>query len=323
MEYQSFFFPELDWVDYFILIIGSPIVIFSYFNSFFFLGINEFKKFNFFELTKSLSFTLLTCTTYFFSATYQTYVLLFIFSNIVHIFLSFTFFLKKNYINLRKLHLINNAKKYVSVFTDTFSYSMISYLACTFACLLSRYTLFFIDRFIMIDDSGKTMLGYYSVGLANIDVISILPATLAFFIFPKISAADSMAKKIKITNQMIIVCILFFILISVLSFTVAPYFFDLLYGSVYRHAVPMFQAQLPTVLLISIISCISSFIGGIGNQKTMIYAPLTALFFMSILSFVCLQFEFSIYNFIYAQNFSYFLYLVIYLCFFIKKWKEV
>ncbi len=316
-------FSELSHLDFYVLALGGPIVLFSYFNSFFFLGINNFKNYNIFELVKASIFLVLTSACFAIFSNYQLFVLLFIFSNLVHSLASFIFFLKHKNLHLHKLHLKNNLLKLISIFKKSFGYSMISYVSCSLAMLLSRYSLFFIGSFLEMDSSGAKMLGLYSVALANMDTISILPSTLAFFIFPKISLAESIKSKIKITNQMIGVCILFFIIIGILSFTIAHFLFGLLYGPIYHASVPMFQLLLPSGLFLSIISCISSFIGGIGNQKTMIYAPLSGLLFMIISSLFLIRFEFDVYYFIYAQNMAYFIYLLLYVRFYSIKWKEI
>jgi O-antigen/teichoic acid export membrane protein len=320
---STYYFPEFNDFDNFLLISGCPIVLFSYFSSFFFLGINNFQQYNFFEFIKSFIFLALVLLFFFSKINYQDYISLFVFSSLVHSIGSFFFFFKNKYIQKNKLNIKNNFLKYYCVLKQSVSYSMMSYFSCNLALLLSRYNLFFIGGFLNVEDPTKSTIGYYSVALNNIDIISILPTTLAFFIFPKISAVADLKMKVKITNQMIIVCLLFFAVIGILSFTILDYLFEFLYGPIYQEAVPMFQLLLPSALFLSIIACISSFIGGIGTQRTMIYAPLTGLIFMILSSLGLLYINLNVYYFICAQNISYFLYLVVYYNFFIKKWREI
>lgn len=313
------YFSELDLYDCLLLGIGCPIVLMSYFSSFFFLGVNKFQQYNFFEFIKSFAFLLFVCLFFELNGGYKTYIALFVFSSIIHIIGSSFYFITNDYFQSRFVDIKINFKNYFSTFKKSFSYSMISYISCILALFLSRYTLFFIDGVEGID---KTTIGYYSVALHNIDIISILPSTLAFFIFPKISAMADMKTKLRITINMIIVILLFFIFIGAISFSILGGIFDILYGPLYQEAVPMFQLLLPSALFLSIISCISSFIGGIGNHKVTIYAPLSGFIVMSLSSLYLFYTNVDIYNFINVQNIAYLIYIFIYLNFFIKKWRE-
>lgn len=318
----DFLFPELNRSDFYILYFGILISLFSYFNSFLFLGVNDFKKYNFFELLKVVTFFSLVCLICVKNPSYQTYVLLFVISSFIHIIGSTFSFFNKNYLKLSELHIRKNLKDYLSVIKRSLNYSAISYAACNLSMLLSRYNLFFMSGFLDMGDLGKNMVGYYSVALANVDTISILPSTLAFYIFPKIAEAKNGKLKVKLTNQMIGFCIVFFITVGTISLFWAKDIFYILYGPGYQKAVPMFQLLLPSAFFLSIISCISSFIGGIGNDRIMIYAPLVGLFLMILSSLFVLQREFNIYYFIYAQNIAYLFYLLIYLYFFFKKGRK-
>ena len=160
------------------------------------------------------------------------------------------------------------------------------------------------------------------MAIANTDIISILPMTLAFFIFPKIAAVSDLRNKIEIVNKMISFCLLFFGGVGVISYFFLSEIFTILYGSVYQEAVPMFLLLLPSALFFSLIACINSFIGGIGMERTAIYAPLRALLFMIGSSVFLMYTPFNIYNFIHVQNVAYFIYLILYTRFVIKKWKE-
>ena len=313
-----FFLPALNATDLLITLLGVPLVVCSYLSSFFFLGQTTTYKYNLFEFIKC--FALFLCVLFFYhsSLSYTGYVGLFVLSNALHIALSFWSFLKSKLLKMSQVE----EKGIHDVLKQNIRYSAISYGSNILYALISRYSLFFLSAFLDTTPLEKETLGYYAVALATIDTLSVFPSTLSFFMFPKISSSDDPKHRIKIVKNVILVCMLFFIATTICSFTIADFIFIHLYGAAYHAAVPLFQLLLPTALFLSFIFCITSFISGIGMKKVAIYAPMSGLVFMIPASFILLYKGFDIYRFIYIQNISYCIYSMIYLLFFIKKWKE-
>ncbi|MDQ2993890.1 MAG: hypothetical protein M3R00_02945 [Pseudomonadota bacterium] len=314
--------PLFNSFDVAIIVVAVPIVLFYYFNSYFFISINDFKHYNLYEFLKNLSFMLLTLITFKIVLPYQYFMIFFIISNIVYVLASFKQFSKLGYIKTNLSFVRNNWKKFVVIFKRSVNMASISYFSCILSFLLSKYVLFFIGTFLVIGIEQKQALGYYAVALANADISIVFPCTLAFYIFPKISAVQDLQDKISIVSKVILLCLLYFVSIGIFSYLFLDALFSLFYGPAYLASVPMFELLLPSALFLSIISCISSFIGGIGMDRTAIYAPLCALIFMIGGSIILMQSSFNVYNFIIVQNFAYFIYLIIYARFFLKKWKE-
>lgn len=311
--------PMFKSIDLWVLILGAPLLLFNYFNSFFFISTNDFRRYNLYEFMKNAIFLALTLVFFSFVTQYEYYLLFFITGNLIYVITSFYQFYQRGYIKVNPSHIIKNWAKFAVLFKRSFNIATISYVSCILSFVLSKYVLFFIGSYLGVDVKA---LGHYSVALANIDILMILPTTLAFYIFPKVSAVDCMRKKIAIVNQMILFCVLFFAAVELVSLFFLKQIFSLLYGSAYVQAASMFQWLLPSALLLSVISCISSFIGGIGMERTAIYAPLWALVFMIASSIALSSLAFDVYNFIYLQNFAYLVYFVIYIRFFLKKWKQ-
>jgi O-antigen/teichoic acid export membrane protein len=314
----GFYFPEFNSLDILFLILGSPFVLFSYFNSNLFVGINQLYYYNFFEFIKSLTLILLCCTAYFFIKNYNYYILFFLFSYISHVISAFFYFSKKGILQSISLKL----KGCIRTFKEGFNYSFLSYTACNLSTILSKYLLLYLGMFWEMDASKKIELGYYAVAQNNIDILIIFPTTLSFFLLPKISVLKSMREKLLLLGRLIFITVIFLAFAVILSLTVADFFFVFLYGNVYINSVPIFQALLPTAICISLLSCISAFISGIGMHKIAIYAPLGALIFMILSSLYISRSNFDIYQIIQLQNVSYFIFLLFYSLFLIKKWKE-
>lgn len=314
-------FPTFGLSDQLILIIGTPLFLFNYFNSFFFLSINDFKNYNRFEFLKNFIFLFLTLITYNIIISYQTYLSFFVLSNFIYVALSIYFFKNHGLVKIHFFEILRNMNKLILLFKKSVSTSTISYISCILSFILGKYVLFFIGSFLDTTPLERETLGLYSVALSNIDIIMILPTTLAFYIFPKISAVQHMKEKISLAMQMIGLCTLFMVGLTIFSYFFLQSIFDFLYGSAYQDSVPLFMLMLPSALFLSIISCISSFIGGLGMNRTAIYAPLWSLVFILISSLYLIKFPFNVYHYIYIQNISYFLYLLIYIRYFFKQWK--
>ncbi|MDQ2993889.1 MAG: hypothetical protein M3R00_02940 [Pseudomonadota bacterium] len=316
----QFLCPVLDTQDVVLLIFGAPLVLSCYFSSYFFLSINDFKRYNFFEFSKSLIFFLITIITLDLVLSYQYYLSFFIISNFLYLVVAFYVFLKLGYIKISMSRLFRDWKRIAAVFKKSVNMASISYISCVLAFLLSKYILFFIGAFLKMGIYEREALGYYSVALANIDMSIVLPSTLAFYIFPKISAVQQLKDKIAIVNRMILLCIIYFAVIAIVSYFFLDDIFIILYGPKYLASVSMFEALIPSAVFISIISCISSFIRGMGMEKTAIYAPLWGLIFLIGGSIALMRSQFNAYHFIYLQNISNFVCIAIYATFFYKKW---
>lgn len=314
----GFYFPEFNSLDILFLILGSPFVLFSYFNSNLFVGINQLYYYNFFEFVKSFTLILLCCAAYFFVKDYNYYIFLYLLSYGFHIIGSYFYFSKQRMLPSTHLKL----KEYIRTFKESVNYSFISYTACNVSMILSKYLLFYLGMFWEMDASKKIELGYYAVAQNNIDILIIFPTTLSFFLLPRISVLKSMREKLLLLGRLVFITIAFLILAVILSFTVADFFFEFLYGKVYINSVPIFQALLPTAIFISLLSCISSFISGIGMHKIAIYAPLGAFLFMLFSSLYISHTNFDIYEIIHLQNIAYFIFLLLYILFLLRKWKE-
>ena len=119
-DFIGFLFPTLSHMDNYILVFGAPLVIFSYFSSFFFLSVNEYNKYNMMEFVKTFVFLGLTLLFFKFVLDYATYITFFIIGNFVHIILSLYLFRKLGHVQWKDFHIIRNFRTYIDLIKKEF-----------------------------------------------------------------------------------------------------------------------------------------------------------------------------------------------------------
>jgi len=143
------------------------------------------------------------------------------------------------------------------VFQASVRFAAKAYVVALIGFLLLRANVFLLDRF-----AGSAVLGQYSVASQITDVLSVLPASVALVLFPKLVADRDhrwpmMLRSAQTTGSIMVV-------LCIAAAAVASPFIGLAFGSAFLAAVPMLLFLLPGVALLAVSTILSQYLAARG-----------------------------------------------------------
>lgn len=145
-----------------------------------------------------------------------------------------------------------------------------AYLVALLGFLLLRVNVFLLERF-----AGPAELGQYSVASQIADVLSVLPASVALVVFPKLVAEQDrrwpmLLRSTRTTALLIVV-------LCVAAAVIASPFIGIAYGAAFLPAVPMLLFLLPGIVLLAVTTILSQYLAARGLPVTLAVAWAVAL----------------------------------------------
>ncbi len=152
-------------------------------------------------------------------------------------------------------------------FKKCFNYGSKGYLANILTFFNYKLDMFMINFFI-----GITAVGYYSLSVGLAEMIWIIPSSIAFVLFPKVSSLG----KYEASELTATVCRHTFFLslvLCVLAVLFSKYAINIVYGGRFIPSYLPLLLMLPGILANSVSKHLSAYLNGIGK---VIYAPIKA-----------------------------------------------
>ena len=227
------------------------------------------------------------------------------------------------YSNLCLFLLINfkdllNIKKFLDLkVLRSHSFFMLKNHFATFlGFAITRGNFFIIPLYI-----DKKTLGLYATAYSFIEIFAVFSLSINSFLYPKFCQISSDSERRNITTKILLI----FLIFSLFFITFVYYFFEpiilLMYGKAFLESFTMLVHLLPSFLLLSLISIISSYVASCHMHKIVVYSPLIAFISSLIFSWPAFSF-FGIYGLIWCLNMTYFIYFSVYMIFFISRFKN-
>ena len=152
-------------------------------------------------------------------------------------------------------------------FKKCFNYGSKGYLANIFTFFNYKLDMFMVNFFI-----GIAAVGYYSLSVGLAEMLWIIPSSIAFVLFPKVSSSE----KYEASELTAAVCRHTFFLslvLCVLAVLFSKYAINIVYGDRFIPSYLPLMLLLPGILMGAISKHLSAYLNGIGK---VIYAPIRA-----------------------------------------------
>jgi O-antigen/teichoic acid export membrane protein len=153
----------------------------------------------------------------------------------------------------------------LSVFRTGFRYAAKAYFVS-----LCGYLLFRANIFLLAHLQSSADVGYFSIAAQMSDTLTLLPATIALVLFPKLVQDQKSGWRVA-TRQALLVgsgmCV-----ICVIVAVVAEPFIVFTFGPAYEPAVPIIRWMLPGIVAVSVTTSLSQYVAAIGFPLTVTLA---------------------------------------------------
>lgn len=158
-----------------------------------------------------------------------------------------------------------------SLLREHLSYGFKAYAGAFFAFVVLRSDILVIQHLL-----GATETGFYSISVALIDVIYMLPATVGAIVFPRLSSMSNPTEKWKSARQISVVIMIGMLMITLLFALVGDQVIVFLYGNEFAPAIEPFYWLLPGVLFLGINTIYMNYFASIGMPWVTVFSPLIA-----------------------------------------------
>jgi O-antigen/teichoic acid export membrane protein len=147
------------------------------------------------------------------------------------------------------------ARPDVRLALQMFKYGLRVYIATVLAFLLIRFDLLLVNDLI-----GKTQAGLYSVAVAGADVMYLLPSVIALNLFARVARGARTETTAEVFRS---VAVLYGI-VCLVSIPLARPAVDILFGSAFEQAVPLYYWLLPGIFSLGMLNILSYHFAGRG-----------------------------------------------------------
>lgn len=193
----------------------------------------------------------------------------------------------------------NNLDK--SLFHEMWKYGRKSYLATILGFLIIRSDILIINYFL-----GSIPTGIYSISVALIDYIYLLPGVIGTILFTKVSSGS----EYKFTEKVFRYTFLIMIVICSIAALIAGPAINIMYGQEFQKAVLPFIILLPGIIFLGIDTILMQDLAGRGLPRIVYISPFIALVLNVSLNIVIIP-MWGINGAAISSTISYFLMLVL------------
>lgn len=156
------------------------------------------------------------------------------------------------------------------VFRVGFRYAAKAYLVS-----LCGYLLFRANIFLLAHWQSSTDVGYFSIAAQMSDALTLLPATIALVLFPKLVQNQESGWRVASRHALLVGASMS--VICVIIAVVAEPFIVFTFGPAYEPAVPIIRWMLPGIVAVSVTTSLSQYVAAIGLPSSVILAWTIAL----------------------------------------------
>ncbi len=164
-------------------------------------------------------------------------------------------------------------------FFSGFHYSTKAYFACLFGLLVLRANVFLLRRWL-----GSESLGYFSVAAQMSDALGTLPVVIGMLLFPKLVRDKENSWTMMIQTLIKVSAVMAF-LCMIAAFLAKP-FIQIMFGTAYLKAVPIFLCILPGAFFLALTSIVSQYISVRDFPVAQVYVWAAGLVLILLLSVI-------------------------------------
>jgi len=154
------------------------------------------------------------------------------------------------------------------VFEDTLFYGFRAYLSAFFAFLVLKSDILLVNYLL-----GEEQTGYYSNASSMADMLYQLPVAVGTILFPKLSAMKTGEEKWRFTRKTLLLMLALMAPLVLASGILAKPMIEMLFGSRFLPALPVFWWLLPAVLILSLNTVFMNYFASIGMPPVTVYSP--------------------------------------------------
>ncbi|MGI4851442.1 MAG: oligosaccharide flippase family protein [Janthinobacterium lividum] len=169
--------------------------------------------------------------------------------------------------------------------------------------------------------TDEKTLGLYATAYSFIEIFAVFSLSINSFLYPKFCQINSDSERRNITAKILLIFFIFSLFFIIFVYFSFKPIILLMYGKDFLESFTMLVHLLPSFLLLSLISIISSYVASCHMHKIVVYSPLIAFISSLIFSWPAFSF-FGIYGLIWCLNMTYFIYFSVYTIFFISRFKN-
>ena len=148
-------------------------------------------------------------------------------------------------------------------------YALRAYIGSVLAFMVLRANAFLLEWF-----SGKAMVGYWSLAVQILDIINVIPSTVALILLPKIMRTK---KAFRMMCSQLLMVTFVLLLVCIFSVWLGRDFIVLIYGEQFSKAYDILLRGLPGALSLGLISIASQYLAAIGMPITLLWIWLVGL----------------------------------------------
>jgi O-antigen/teichoic acid export membrane protein len=166
----------------------------------------------------------------------------------------------------------------VQLFRSNLSYSGRAYVATLLGYGISRAGVLLLEFY-----AGKAEIGIYSVAVQFVDVLMIVPATVAMVLFPDLLKGQlkhRFARTIRIAGKLALLMAILCVLTGLVATWIVPAFF----GVTFVPAIQVLWWMLPGVFFLSLANIVSQYLATKGIPLANVWAWLCGLVFLLVTS---------------------------------------
>lgn len=175
------------------------------------------------------------------------------------------------YLRLRELFASPAAPSW-EVLRGGLGYGIRAYLGSLFAFLVLKSDVLLVSYL-----RGPVETGYYSIAVGLADILLMLPAVIGTVLFPRLSAAPSLAEKWRLTRRVLALLAPAIPVALVVVLLGARPFIRLAYGAAFEPSVPAVAWLLPGIGCLAVNMVLMNLLASTGMPAVVMYSPLLAL----------------------------------------------
>ncbi len=151
-------------------------------------------------------------------------------------------------------------------------YGVKAYLGSLFAFLVLKSDVLLVSYL-----RGPVETGYYSIAVGLADILLMLPAVIGTVLFPRLSAAPSLAEKWRLTRRVLALLAPAVPVALVVVLLGARPFIRLAYGTAFEPSFPAVAWLLPGIGCLAVNMVLMNLLASTGMPLVVMYSPLLAL----------------------------------------------
>jgi O-antigen/teichoic acid export membrane protein len=280
-----------------IIVIATPLALMSLLFKNLLMGVQLFKKNNYFEIVSRIVYALVIVGLYITGHLNVLGALLaFLVEHIAVIIIEGLY--------MRK-HAPKPHKPSASLFRTNISYGLRAYIAVFLAFLVIRSDVFLVNYFL---DMEK--VGYYHSAVFLIDQFNMLATVVAGILMPRLTSSESVEYRYKLNMKVVKTMAIVLALIGLFLVLAAKPLILLLYGEPYLPSVSSFRVLVVAAIFLSLETLMAQFIAATGMPIQIVWYWLFAFALNLILNIIFIPMYGEV-GAAYASVISYFLILVL------------